>query len=159
MKELIEYAEKAGLENLRFRLQNAETLAKEANTTLALLLAGIGVTTAYVIKGLEQPNTSFLTFGIAGLVIWLMITAILLVYFCILSTELPVPTNEPMNLYQPDFELDAIRAVELKNIDARIKEATAHNHRIAAWLDRIRLLAITSPFVFTLASLLAWVVC
>ena len=42
MNDLIDWAEKSGLENLRFRLQNAETLAKEASSTLTILLAGMG---------------------------------------------------------------------------------------------------------------------
>lgn len=36
----IEWIEASGRENLRFRLQNAETLAREAQQTLTVLLAG-----------------------------------------------------------------------------------------------------------------------
>jgi hypothetical protein len=155
MREVLDYAEKAGLENLRFRLQNAETLAKEANTTLTILLAGIGGAMALSFKGFEQPHPlpSGMTIGAAGIAVWLMMVAAALVVFCMLSMDLPAPTNEPLNLFQPEFELDKLRVVELRNLDARIKQVTARNHRVAAWLDRVRLLAIASPLVFLVISL------
>lgn len=49
----IEWIEEAGRENLRFRLQNAETLAREAHQTLLVLLAGMGGALAYVVKTLD----------------------------------------------------------------------------------------------------------
>lgn len=156
MSDVLEYAEKSGLENLKFRLQNAETLAKEANTTLTMLLAGIGGSMAYAVKGFEQATPSVLAIGAIFFAAFLMATAAVLVVFCILTTNLPAPTNEPKNLYQQDFTLDAIRAVELRNIDERIKQITARNHRVAAWLDRVRLLTISSPLVWLLSAL-AWV--
>lgn len=155
MHEVLDYAEKAGLENLKFRLQNAETLAKESNGILTILLAGIGGAMALATKGFEQahPLPSAITVGAVGLAVWLMVAAAVLVVFCMLSMDLPAPTNEPLNLYQPDFALEQIRVVELRNLDLRIKQATARNHRVAAWLDRVRLLAILSPLAFALISL------
>mgnify|MGYP001599681261 CR=1 FL=1 len=155
MREVLDYAEKAGTENLKFRLQNAETLAKEANSILTILLAGIGGAMALAAKGFEQatPLPSAITIAAAGLAVWLMAVAAILVVFCMLSMDLPAPTNEPLNLFQPDFEIDKIRIVELRNLDQRIKQATARNHRVAAWLDRVRLLAISSPAVFLLIAL------
>lgn len=155
MTELIDLAEKAGLENIRFRLQNAETLAKEATSTLTILLAGMGGAMAYAIRGFEQTSASALTIGATALSIWLMLAAALLVVFCMLTTDLPAPTNEPMNLYQKEFTTEMIREVELRNLQERIKITTARNHRVAAWLDRTRLLAVISPVVFALTSL-AW---
>ena len=157
MNELLDYAEKAGLENLRFRLANAETLAKEANTVLTILLAGMGGATALAAKGFEQQQglPGAVTVGAVFIAVWLMLVAALLVLFCMVSTDLPVPTNEPLNLYQTDFQLDQIRAVELRNLDERIKQATARNHRVSAWLDRVRLMAVASPIVFV-ATALAW---
>jgi hypothetical protein len=157
MNDLLDYAEKAGAENLKFRLQNAETLAKEANSVLTILLAGIGGSMALAAKGFEQAPglPSAMTVGVMCLSAWLTISAAMLVVFCMLSMDLPVPTNEPLNLYRPEFELDKIRVAELRNLDGRIKQATARNHRVAAWLDRIRLLAVASPIFFLLTSL-AW---
>jgi hypothetical protein len=155
MNELLDWAEKAGLENLQFRLQNAETLAKEAASTLVILLAGMGGAMAYAVKGFEQETPTALAIGAAALSVWLMIVGGLLVVFCMLTTSLPTPTNEPMNLYQKNFSLEAIREVELRNLQERIKQTAARNHRVAAWLDRTRLLALASPLIFTIAAA-AW---
>jgi hypothetical protein len=157
MSDVLDYAEKAGTENMKFRLQNAEALSKEANTVLTVLLAGTGGAMALAIKGFEQPGPipTPMTIGAAGLAVWLMIVAALLIIYCMLSTDLPAPTNEPLNLYQPDFDLNSIRIVELKNLDERIKQVAKRNHRVAAWLDRVRLCAIASPLVF-LTIALAW---
>jgi hypothetical protein len=153
MNELLDWADKSGLENLKFRLQNAETLAKEATTTLTILLAGMGAALAYAAKGLEQPIPTPLSIGACVLAVWLMVTGCVLMAFCMLTTSLPAPTNEPNNLYQKDYSVDALREVELRNIQQRITQTTARNHRVAAWLDRCRLLALGSPIVFAIAAL------
>lgn len=152
MSELLDWAEKAGMENLRFRLQNAETLAKEAASTLTIILAGMGGALAYAVKGFEQAVPSSMAFGAAGLSVWLMVTGAVLVCFCILSMDLPTPTNDPLNLYQKKYTLDALREVELKNIQERIALVKARNHRVAAWLDRSRLLALASPLIFVIVA-------
>lgn len=153
MCEILEWAEKSGIENMKFRLQNAETLAKEAASTLTVVLAGMGGAMAYAIKVFEQPVTS-IAVATSVLTLWLMFVASVLVVNCMLSADLPAPTNEPMNLYQKDFTLDQLKTAELKNLDDRIKQVTSRNHRIAAWLDRSRLLAIASPVVFVVALIL-----
>ncbi len=155
MSELMDFAENAGNENIKFRLQNAEILAKEAASTLTILLAGMGGAMAYAVKGLEQQTPTALVMGSIALSAWLMLAAVLLVIFCMLTTDLPAPTNEPLNLYQKEYTLEAIREVELRNLDTRIKQTSARNHRVAAWLDRSRLAAIASPLVFAVIAL-AW---
>jgi hypothetical protein len=125
MSELIDWAEKAGLENLRFILQNAETLSKEASSTLTALLAGMGGSLAYAVKGFEQTSLSPLAIGAVALAVWLMIAGCLLVIFCMLTTFLPAPTNEPRNLYQKKFTVEILREIELQNIQERITQITA----------------------------------
>lgn len=150
--DLLEWVEKAGQENLRFRLQNSETLAKEAAWTLTVLMAGMAGSLAYAAKGFEQSPPTSLAVGAGVLAMWLMIAGFMLVIFCMLTTSLPAPTNEPKNLYQKDFPLEAIRQVELRNLQERIEQTAARNHRVAAWLDRCRLLALASPLVFAIAA-------
>lgn len=157
MKELIDYAERMGLENLRSRLQVVETLARESNALLMILLAGIGGSLAYAVKGIENAAICSLTAGSVAFCAWLMGTAGLLVYFCIMTDDLQTPTNEPMNLYQPEYTVEEIRAVELRNIDSRIKLTIARNQRVAFWLDRVRIMAIASPVVFAITAI-AWAV-
>ena len=50
MTDLLDWVEKQALENLRFRIQDADNLTKESNTTLTILLAGMGASLAYGIK-------------------------------------------------------------------------------------------------------------
>lgn len=46
--KLLELVERATYENLREHIGNADLIRKEANTTMALLLAGAGAALAYV---------------------------------------------------------------------------------------------------------------
>jgi len=71
---------------------------------------------------------------------------------------MPSPTNEPLNLYQNDFTLQQIRQTELNNIQIRIQQATERNGATAYWLNRVRLLATSTPLVFGLAIFFSWVV-
>lgn len=154
MDTVLDWAEKAGLENLKFRLQNAETLAKEAATTLTVLLAGMSGSLAYAVKYFEPAAPSIqMAVGSGALSAWLMLLSAMLVHFCIKTLPLPTPTNEPANLYQPEFTLDLMRAVELKNIQVRIEQATTRNAEVATWLDRIRYCAVASPLVFVISAL------
>jgi hypothetical protein len=147
----LDFAEKAGLENIKFRLQNTETLAKEAASLLTILLTGIGGSMVLAVKVFEEKIVSTLTVGAISLTIWLMLVAVVLVVFCILTTELQPPTNDPLNLFQKNFSLESIRIAELKNLDGRIKKITLRNNLVAKWLDRTRKLAISSPLVFATA--------
>lgn len=155
MEKAIDWIERQALENLRFRLTNAETLAREANATLLILLAGVGGGLAYVAKGMESPALSALTAGAAAFTGWLVLCALMLTAKCILTANLAVPTNEPKNLKPAiGMDLDRAREYELENIQGRIDETKARNWRIARWLDRVRLMAVSSPVVFAIA---AWV--
>jgi len=53
---LLDYAESAGLENLRNHLVAADSLSKEANTTLTILLAGSAGSLAYAVKLFEAST-------------------------------------------------------------------------------------------------------
>lgn len=148
MEELLDWAEKNGLENLRFRLQISEALAKDASSTLTLTLAAMGGAMAYGIKGLEGGTVSPLVIGILAVTGWLAFCAMLIVFRCIQTRELVAPTNEPNNIFQPEYALDDLRRVELKNIQMRIEQATARNWTVAYWLDKSRLMLALTPAVF-----------
>lgn len=146
----IEWIEKAGQENLRFRLQNAETLAREAQQTLVVLLAGMGAALAYSIKVLESGALTPAGGGAVVVTLWLMGVAALLVWQCIVTRPLPVPANEPDNLWQEGWTEEMDRMAELTGLQQRIDQARARNAAVANWLDRARLLAIATPLVFAL---------
>lgn len=148
MEKLLDWAEKNGLENLRFRIQNAETLAKEASSTLTLTLAAMGGTLAYGVKGLEGGVITPLISGTLAITVWLAACAMLMVFRCIQTRDLVPPTNEPSNIFQPEHSLDDLRRVELKNIQSRIVQTTTRNQVVAYWLDKCRLMLAFTPVVF-----------
>lgn len=152
MEKLLDWVEKNALENLRFRLQNAETLAKEASSVLTLDLAAMGGSLAYGVKGLEGGTITPLIGGTLVSTIWLAICAIVIVFRCLQSRELAAPTNEPNNIFQPEYSLDDLRRVELKNIQARIEQTTTRNQTVAFWLDRCRLMLALTPAAFLAGS-------
>ncbi|HEX5338937.1 MAG TPA: hypothetical protein VFW53_10920 [Gallionella sp.] len=153
MKELLDWTEKAALENLKFHLQNADNLAKEANTTLTVLLAALGAALAYTLKASDSGIVTTATIGVAVLTLYLTSLCGLLVFKCMKIAPIPAPANEPRNLYQKDFEFDALREVELSNMQERIDQAVARNDGTTAWLNRVRIGAVLSPFIFLGVSL------
>jgi hypothetical protein len=156
MNDILDWAEKAGAENMKFRLACADVLAKDAGTTLTILLAGVGGALAFAAKGLESPSLSApMMVGACTLSIWFMVLAAVLIHFCVKTSEISVPTNDPANLYQPACEFKALREIELTNLQVRINQVRTRNARVAAWLDRIRYLAAACPVVFAISALVA----
>lgn len=150
-RELAEWAERNGLENLRMHLNSMDAMKRETVTTLGVLMASIAAALAYVIKAMDSHAMTPVAWGAACLVAWLFVVCVLLVTQCLRVADAPAPTNTPANLYQPTYSIDAVRAVELRNIDTRIEAAAARNRRTASWINRLRLLAIASPVVFLIA--------
>lgn len=153
MDDVLKWAEQAGADNMKFRLQTAEQLSKDANTTLTLLLTGVGGALAFVAKALEaaaaQPSTILAGAGVLS--IWFMLLAIFTLHFCVQTRPLPAPTNEPQNLNQPQFSLESLREVEIGNLQLRINELTDRNADVATRLDQIRYASAASPLMFIIA--------
>jgi len=153
MIELIDWVEEQAQENLKFRLACLESLLKEANLTLAILLAGFGTSSAYILKTLTATDqTAWLAAGVTGLSLYLMALCGIVILKCLAIKEIQVPTNEPENLYQKKYTLLKIREVELRNTQTRINKATARNSEIAGWLNTTRLLILATPLVFLISS-------
>jgi hypothetical protein len=142
--KVLDFAEKQGLENIRFRLQNSEALAKEVNTTLTVLLSALGVSMSYAVTSLRAGSLDVSAWVAVVLAGWLVVVGALLIKQCLLSRDLPVPTNEPENLLQFDWIFEDLRRGELLNLQERISQVIERNHRTAAWLDRIRILMLCS---------------
>ena len=155
MSELLDWVEKQALENLRFRIQDADNLTKESNTTLTILLAGMGASLAYGIKLLEGKPEMWVVLAVFVFSAYLLVLSAVLIFKCLNISAIPAPTNEPQHLYQVNFALDKLREVELKNIQDRINEAVQRNDTVASWLNRVRLLAVCSPIVFVISALAA----
>lgn len=150
MDEKIDWIEKQAAENLKFRLQVRETLAKEANNLLTILLAAIGAIVAFAIKNSSEEQITPLLMGAIAMTGWLMLIATILVLKCIMTSTLIPPGNEPKNLLLDGYTLEQIKKFELENVQNSIDQTALRNRNIAYWLDKARLSAVASPLIFIL---------
>jgi len=152
MNETLEWIEKAATENLKGHSQTVDTLAKEALTTLTILLAALSGAFGYALTASDYR------IGAVVLTIYIFVICVTLVTRCMMIEEFPAITNEPRNLKQDGFPLDILRSVELQNMQCRIDMAAQRNAITAQWLNRLRIAAICSPLIFatiTFATALA----
>lgn len=155
MEDLLSWAERSAQENLKFHLQNADNLAKEANTTLTVLLAALGATLAYALKAFDSGALSSVIIGAAGLTLYLTVLCGFLIFKCMKIAPIPAPTNEPRNIYQKGFDLGVLREIELQNTQERIDQAVARNDGTTAWLNRVRVMAALIPVIFAVSACMA----
>jgi hypothetical protein len=155
-ERLVEWIERLALDNVRARFATAELIAKEAQTTLTVLLAGIGGTAAYAAKLLEPNAPEPLTVAAAAACAYLTAVAVVLVFACMRFASYPAQFQDPGNLlphlHQPAL---AVREAELRNLDVRIREATSINARRADHLNTVRLAAVFSVVVFLAVAAVA----
>lgn len=145
MQELIDYAEKAGFDNLRERIEVATTLQREANTVMALLLTGAGVALAFAAH--DKGSSMGLTGAAIAVCLYLFGLAALLNGKCLGLIAYPACHNEPKNLNQPAYTLAQIRQWELENLQARIDQAIDINEQRSTWLNRCRYAAALTPII------------
>jgi hypothetical protein len=157
MSDKLDWIEKQAAENLKFRLQICETLAKDANNLLTVLIAAIGAVVAYAINSVSDDNLNMLSIGAIAMTAWLMLVATGLVVKCIVTTDLMPPGNEPKNLSLNGYSLEQIRKFELDNVQNSINHVAIRNQNTVYWLDKARLAAVASPIVFILAAAVFWI--
>ncbi len=157
MTELLDWVEKQALENIRFHIQTSEHLTKESNTTLTLLLAGIGGAVAYLTKLFDSQAEFWLVTAVGAFGVQLIVLAAILIWYCLRTDVMWPPTSEPLCLFQPSFTVDRLREVELENIQGRINQVVQRNNRVATWLDRVRFGAVAAPIVSAAAAVLCTV--
>lgn len=154
-EKLLDWAEKAGLESIKLHHQAADDLGKEATTTLTVLLAGAGGALAYSAKAIDGGGASPLAVSSGAACVWLFVLCAILVQKCLKVRDIAAQINEPLNLFQPEYDLDALREVELKNLQERINQVRERNEKTAYWLNGVRLAAIATPAVGAIAWWLA----
>jgi len=115
---------------------------------MAIIIAGASGALAYAAKSSESPLNLPLALAFGLLSIYLFALCAVLVFKCLMVGVFPSPTNEPEHLYQKKFPVEALREVELKNIQYRIKAAVRINDSRALWLNRIWAAATASPIIF-----------
>lgn len=151
-----EWIERNGIENLKARVATADTLAKEASTTLTVLLAGIGGSLAFAAKSLEGAVT-YQTVAAITTCAWLVFLSAMLVHFCMMVRPIPSVYSQPASLLQRaniGATLDQWRYGELLNIEDRIQEAIRRNHTVAQKLNLVRTLAYLTPVTVLIVTLL-----
>ena len=139
---------------MEFHLDNSETLSRDANTSLWILLtAGLGALgyTAHLIETSAPTEVWAATGAVA---VHLLIICGLMVRHCLSADDIMPPTNEPQNLKCDGYEWGEILPVEIDNLQVRIDFNQARNKRTGAWLNRLRYAAFAVPVTFVLV----WVV-
>lgn len=159
----LDWIENCGLENLRYHIQSTELLTKESNTTLNIFLAGAGAFLAYALKGIESIKPEASAYSAIGVSLYLFVLCGLVVLKCLKVKDIPTPTNEPENLNHPDYSLQEVKKVELRNLQARIKMVTSRNKATSNWLNHLRMAAIVGVpmlgiliFIFAQSCLFDW---
>lgn len=148
----LEWVEKQGQESLKSRFATAELIAKEAQTTLTVILAGVGGSAAYAAKIFAPVASGPIEVAAVGVCIYLISLAVILVLTCMMFQEYPALHQNPENLWHPSYSTNDIREAEVKNICVRIKEAAAINEKRAAHLNKLRVFTALSPFVFAVIA-------
>ena len=151
----LEWIEKQAQESLKSRFATADLLAKEAQTTLTVLLAGVGGSAAYAAKIFESSTPGPVAIASAAVCAYLIALCVLLVLRCMMFQSFPALSQDPKNLMHPAYSLDEIREEELKNIGERIAEAKEINDERAKRLNGFRIAAALSPVVFVVAASVA----
>lgn len=151
--KVLEWIEKQAQESIKARFVTCELISKEAQTTLTVVLAGIGGTAAYAVKIFEPGQASSLTIAVAVMCAYFVVVALILVLSCMMFQSYPAQYQDPQNLMQPSYSLDELREAELRNIDERIAEAKVINDTRAGRLNKVRV-AIAISLIFFLVVFL-----
>jgi hypothetical protein len=152
-KERLDWIEKSAIENLKAHHASADVIAKEASTTLTVLLAGAGGGLAYAGKAVDAHSWTWYSFGAAAFTAWLTWLCYRCVKECLIISPIPQIYNEPRNLHAPELTLSELRESEILGLQNRIDLAAKRNGEQALKMNEIRKLAVASPLVFAISSL------
>lgn len=157
----LDWVERGADENLKFRLQVAESLAKECAGLLLLLMTAIGGALAYVVQVLDRSSAvTPLLIGVSAVMVWWMCVGVLLMWKCVLTRSIPVPGMMPVPALHASldgYSLEALRKFQLQHVQSSIDSVMVRNGSTAVWLDRCRLAFLASPLFLGIVSGLVWV--
>jgi hypothetical protein len=152
--ERLKWAEEHGLKNLQEKFSTADNMAKEAQTTLTYVLAGMGGTFGYILSVAEKPVNTAMA-GAIVLCIYFVVLGIYLAAKAFFISEYPSPYQQPKNLLaRPDLSIDEVRHGELLNIEERLRETREWISKKALAVNRVRFALILSPLVFLLGAII-----
>lgn len=157
LKERLDWIERSAIENMKAHHTSADIIAKEASTTLTVLLAGVAGGLAYAGKAIEADSWTWYSFGAAMFTAWLTLLSYRCVTGCLMISPIPQIYNEPRNLDAPELTLAELRESEILGLQNRIDDAAKRNSMLSRRMNRVRRLAVASPLVFTISALVWWV--
>ena len=146
-KDLLEFCFDQGEKNITFHLECIDILAKGSNHTLVLIIIFGGATLLGLVNFLADERYDIVT-GLGAMLLYFFILAFLLVKKCLLARPIAPPANDPLNPYQPDFNLADIMASELEGLHERIQYNAVRNAETGKWLNRVRYMIFASPLIF-----------
>lgn len=153
MDEQLRFALDQGMTNLRDRFDVAAMIQREANTTLALLLAGGAASLGGVYGALAR--TAWLAAACVVVALWLFWLAYRVVSGVLTFDAYPSLGNVPKNLDHPGFDLDAVVRGELLRIQVADDRANDINTKRSKCLNRVRILAAATPLIAVVGATVA----
>jgi hypothetical protein len=154
--ELIDYAEQQGQANFAWQTKVNETTRQEANLTLGFLITGGGAAVAWVINQLAGPSPdATLAFAVFVMALWLFALAASVQFKCLKFKLAMPPANQPLHVYQPQYNTLSLRAQQLSHLEQAIIYCVETGQEKAKALRRLRMAACFTPLVFLAAWVLA----
>lgn len=113
MSEMMEWVERAAAANFAACEKTQEIIAREASTTFGWLVAGAAAALSFAVRPQAPSGPQVI---LVVLALWLAACAGVLTWRAMMFGAFPSPTNEPRNLYQPNYALLSLREAELENL-------------------------------------------
>ena len=154
-RELLEFCFKQGEKNFNFELDCKNALVKESYATLNFIVSFGGASFFGIVNFINNERYD-IVIGLVGLIIYFFVTAYLLIQKCLLVRPIAPPANDPMNLYQPNFNLTQIMDVEINQLKERMKWNNNRNKEAGRWLNRVRYMLFASPIIFLVGLGVYW---
>lgn len=149
--EVLEWAEKAGIENLKTHLESSNLLAAAANNLVNFLLAGVAGSLPFAVKALD-PAPPPIAWGALAACVHLSAVCVYVVLFVLKAGPMPSLYNEPKTLGQTQWTKADLLREELSLMNQRIHDLCDRNELRAKRLNRARLAAVLAAGSFLLAT-------
>lgn len=149
--EVLEWAEKAGIENLKTHLESSNLLAAAASNLVNILLAGVAGSLTFAIKVLE-PSPTAIAWGALVACVHLASVCFYIVLWVLRAGPRPSLYNEPKTLGQTQWtKMDLLRE-EIVLMNHRIHDLCDRNETVGRRLNRARLAAVLMAATFLVAT-------
>lgn len=150
-EKLLDYVEAQGAEALKFVLESADLLGKEAATTFSWLATFLGASVAFFTSAVVTNKPLWLSIAVGVTSFYLILAARRLLKDGLLTGDIEIPGNEPQHLLQP-FPLNLIREENIKTLQGRIVRVRQRNKAKGAAINQARQAIFRAPIVCVLTA-------